>query len=148
MPKYQDSRALPYLPQDLFTLVCDVEKYPEFLPSIQAITLQDKRERYLKASVFYGYQFLKGSYVCEIHLTPYQQVDIVALEGPFKHLTHQWRFDSETSTTTRVSFMMNLEWGGLVGAMLQPLASKGVSLLIEAFENRAHHLYGKKRYKT
>jgi coenzyme Q-binding protein COQ10 len=97
--------VLPYTPEQLFTLVGDVEAYPQFVPWITAMRTWNGRADALVSTVDaeaqVGFSFLREKFATRVRRDATAlTVDVSLLYGPFKRLSNQWRFvPNETGTT-------------------------------------------------
>jgi coenzyme Q-binding protein COQ10 len=82
----------------MFDLVADVERYPEFLPLCEALTVRSRKERdgktLLIADMTVGYKAIRETFTSQVLLKPDDlAIDVKYLDGPFKYLDNKWRFD-------------------------------------------------------
>ena len=150
MPCYKEKRVLPYTPEQLFSLVADVGRYPEFLPWILSTRLSDMSNHsstfssptQFTADVDVGYKIVRESYRSRVLLTPFERIDIEYISGPFKHLHNYWAFKPQANNTVLVDFFIDFEFkSSMLHMVMQPLFSEAVSRLITAFETRAKNIY-------
>lgn len=64
------SHYLPYAPHQLYDLVADVEKYPEFLPWCMAVRILSQSDTEIMADLSVGYKFFRETFRSRVHLTP------------------------------------------------------------------------------
>lgn len=137
----------------MFALVADVEKYPDFVPMCEALTIRDTRTRdgktLLVADMSVGYKAIRETFTTQVLLKP-QELIIEAkyIDGPFKHLDNRWRFedgpDSKTDqNASDIHFYIDYQFknpalGMLMGGMFEKAFAKFTS----AFEERADVIYG------
>ncbi|MEI6730919.1 MAG: type II toxin-antitoxin system RatA family toxin, partial [Pseudomonadota bacterium] len=92
MHKYSDTKLSPYSPEQLFDLVIDIEKYPQFLPWCRAARILEKHEDYLVAELIISFKHISESYVSKVTFKrPKSQSDegfinVDIVRGPFSHL--------------------------------------------------------------
>ncbi len=149
MPTFQSSRTVGFAPDQMFTLVADVEKYPEFLPLCEGLKvrrrtpLDDGRE-VLLADMTVGYKAIRETFTSRVTLDKANNKILVEyVDGPFSHMENRWVFVSEASGT-KVEFFIDYAFksrmlGLLMGAMFEA-AFKRFS---DAFVERAGAVYGK-----
>lgn len=147
MHRHIVTRVLPYTPEQLFTLVGDVESYPGFVPWITAMRTWNARQEGLVSTIDaeaqVGFSFLKEKFATRVrrdaeHLT----VDVSLLYGPFKRLANQWRFSAHGDQTT-VEFVIDFAFKSrLLDAMLAANVDRAAGKLIACFEDRARQLHG------
>lgn len=141
-------RLLPYQPGQLFSLVGDVDHYPDFvrwITSMQTGPVQEPEPgvTVLDAQAGVGFSFLKERFSTRVKRDANRlQIDVSLLEGPFKRLYNRWKFLPHPDGT-EVVFDIDFEFKSrLLDAMLKANMSLAVEKLIGAFEERAIALYG------
>lgn len=140
---------LPYAPEQLFTLVGDVEAYPSFVPWITGMRTWngriDGQLSTVDAEAQVGFSFLREKFATRVRRdADALTVDVSLLYGPFKRLSNQWRFSAHETGTT-VEFVIDFAFKSKVlDAMLAANIDKAVSKLIGCFEDRAKAIYGAK----
>ena len=148
MARYHVVRILPYAPDDLFRMVGDVTRYPEFIRWITALDAGPPRETepgvtVLDAEASVGFSFLKEQFSTRVKRDAgKRQIDVTLLTGPFKHLYNRWKFLPHP-TGAEVVFDIDFEFKTrLLDAMLKANFATAVEKLIGSFEERAKVLYG------
>jgi coenzyme Q-binding protein COQ10 len=141
-------RVLPYQPDQLFDLVGDVGRYPEFVRWITAMEAEPAVETepgvsVLDAEAAVGFSFLKERFATRVKRDAIRrQIDVRLLSGPFKHLYNRWRFLPHPSGT-EVVFDIDFEFKSrMLDMMLKANFGTAVEKLMESFEARAKALYG------
>jgi coenzyme Q-binding protein COQ10 len=142
------SRVLPYTPGQLFALVGDVERYPEFVPWISTMrtwnarTLADGVEM-VDAEAGVGFSFLRERFSTRVRRDPGErQIDVSLLSGPFRRLVNRWQF-FEDPGGTRVEFDIDFQFKSrLLEGLLAANFHHAVDRLMGCFEERAKALYG------
>ena len=92
MPRHTETRALPFAPTDIFDLVADIERYPEFLPWCTAARVRDRKPDGLLADLEIGYRIFVETFTSRVTLRRPGAIDVVCERGPFRHLRNAWRF--------------------------------------------------------
>lgn len=151
MPKHADCHLSPHSPRQLYDLVADVERYPEFLPWVAGAKILTRTPETLEAALLVKFKIFRERYVSLISLHPNtddwaeHRIDVVMKEGPFTHLTNHWRFEptSENGTPmTRVHFALDFAFRSpLLENLIGSLFGKAVEKMSTAFEQRATQLY-------
>ena len=142
------TRVLPYRPDQLFDLVGDVERYPDFIKWLTAMQVSNRREvavgvTDLDAEAKVKFSIINERFATRVRLDrPNLAIDVSLLSGPFRHLENQWRFRRHPRGA-ELAFEIDFELGsrllqGLLGANLD----KAVKSLVGSFERRAKALYG------
>lgn len=147
MPKHSESRDLPYKPQQMFDLVADVGRYPEFLPWCEAARVRARKPKgdaeEMLADLVIGFKVFRESFGSRVML--YRQdmkIDTEYLDGPFKYLVSTWKF-SDRDGGCCVHFDVDFEFRNRI---LQGAAglffNEAMQRIVRAFEERAKALYG------
>ncbi|MBO9709425.1 MAG: SRPBCC family protein [Caulobacter sp.] len=149
MHRHVVTRVLPYAPEQLFTLVGDVEAYPAFVPWITGMRTWngrvDGKVSTIDAEAQVGFSFLREKFATRVRRDAEAlTVDVSLLYGPFKRLANQWRFlPHETGTT--VEFVIDFAFKSkMLDAMLAANIDRAARKLIECFEDRARTVYGQR----
>jgi coenzyme Q-binding protein COQ10 len=143
------SRLLPYTPEQLFALVGDVERYPEFVPWISSMRTWNARDlgdgcSCVDAEAGVGFSFLKERFATRVRRDAVnRQIDVSLLSGPFRKLTNSWRF-LEDEAGTRIEFDIDFQFKSrLLEGLLTANFHHAVERLMGCFEDRARALYGR-----
>ena len=146
MPTHAEQRLLPYQPQELFDLVADVERYPEFLPWCKAarVRQRESEERQIVADLVVGFKMVRERFTSRVDLAPEERVIRVQyVDGPFRYLNNTWQF-IDHADGCMIDFYVDFEFRSRVlQKMLQPLFNEAVRRMVAAFEGRAQELYGR-----
>lgn len=141
MPTHQESKILPYTPQQMFELVADVARYPEFLPWCKAARVSERTDNSFLGELVIHYKGLSESYSSRVTLSPCHAIDVVMVRGPFEHLTNNWRFTPE-GAGTRVDFHLDFKFKSrMLEMMMGSFFLKAAEKMMGAFEERAAGLY-------
>ena len=151
MPTHTEKRVLPYTPEELFDLVRDIEKYPEFLPWCKELHIQKRepkgREEILLADMVVGFKIFRERFTSRVIARPClndlpYRIDVMYLEGPFKFLKNHWVFNS-TKNGTEIDFFVNFEFRNIImEKVIGIVFTEAVDKMVNAFEDRAHTVYG------
>ncbi len=148
MPAYEEQRSLPYTPEQLFDLVSDIEKYPEFLPWCSAARIISRDGEEIIADLIISFKIWREKFTSRVKLTPPSKneigkVEVELVEGPFTHLINRWEFYPEKSGQTLISFFVDFKFkSALLEKMIGMMFEFAVKEMGEAFEKRAHSVYG------
>ncbi len=143
MPIHRETRLLPYTPQQVYDLVADVERYPEFLPWCLACRIARKESpTSFTADLVVGFKMVREQFTSRVTLKPVEEITVEYLSGPFEYLTNAWKFAASEGGTT-VSFYLSFEFKSkLLQALIGVLFEEAVRRMVSAFETRAGKLYG------
>jgi coenzyme Q-binding protein COQ10 len=134
----------------MFDLVADVERYPEFLPMCEALTVRSRREgdgiTVLTADMTVGYKALRETFTSQVTLRPAEnRIDVKYLEGPFRYLENRWDFIETAGGGTEIRFFIDYEFKSrILGALMGTMFDRAFRMFAEAFEKRADAVYAGK----
>ena len=93
MPIHKERRIMPYTPAQMYALVADMERYPEFLPWCVALKVRRKDPiNGIEADMTIGYKALREQFTTRVMLEPEHQIKVEYLNGPFRYLHNSWGF--------------------------------------------------------
>jgi len=147
MPKFETTRRVRHSPDQMFALVADVERYPEFLPLCEALTVRSRRERegstLLVADMTVGYKAIRETFVTQVLLKPDERrIEVRYLEGPFRHLENRWSFLPPPEGCDVVFYIEYEFRSRVLGALMGSMFDRAFRMFSEAFERRAEAIYG------
>ncbi|UZK66918.1 type II toxin-antitoxin system RatA family toxin [Sphingomonas sp. M1-B02] len=143
MPKHSETRSLPYTPEQMFDLVADVARYPEFLPWVSAIRVRSNGDTAMVADMIVGFKGLRETFTSKIEKERPGHLRVDYLDGPLKHLTNDWKFRSDGKGGCLVDFCVDFAFKNRVFEMLAgQVFDRALRKMINAFEERAARLYG------
>jgi coenzyme Q-binding protein COQ10 len=142
MPQHKEKRRLPFDPDQLFDLVADIERYPEFLPWCLGARIRERKGNIITADLIIGYKMFRESFTSVVTLDRPGMISVVYRSGPLAHLTNQWKF-MPIKEGCELSFHVAFDFRSRVLAtMMEPFFDKALRRMAEAFEKRARELYG------
>jgi len=145
MPTYSETRRSPYTPAQLFDMVMDIERYPEFLPWCRAARIKETTPKYMIGELIISFKTLTESYSSKI--TPLRtgnvpEIDVQLVEGPFKTLHNHWKFESHPEGGTNIHFFIEFQFKTkLLDHLIGGIFSKAQEKMVQAFSARADQLY-------
>lgn len=139
---FTDTIELPYPCRQVFDMVADIGRYPEFLPGWREARILERQDNRLLAEQ----QLQAGPAVFRFHSTaqlqPCSEIRITSNDGPFREMMIGWRFSENDEVNCRVTVEMALVMRpGLRNGALKLLLETGSNQLLPLFERRAHMLY-------
>jgi coenzyme Q-binding protein COQ10 len=144
------TRILPYQPRQLFYLVGDVERYPQFVPWVTRLRTLNRQAdgqgiTRLDAEAQVGFSVIHESFTTRVRLDePALAIDVELISGPFRRLANRWRF-ADHPTGTQLTFDIDFEFKSrLLDRLLAANFHRAVARLVGCFEDRAKALYGSK----
>ena len=142
MPKHSETRHLPYTPEQMFDLVADVARYPEFLPWVSAMRVRSDTPTETVADMIVGFKGLRETFTSRVTKDRTGSIDVEYLDGPLKYLRNNWRFRPEEQGCA-VDFTVDFAFKNRVFEMLAgQVFGTALRRMIGAFEDRAARLYG------
>ncbi|WP_272004311.1 type II toxin-antitoxin system RatA family toxin [Roseovarius sp. ZX-A-9] len=148
MTSHSETRHLPYTAQQMYDLVADVARYPEFLPwtaaaRVRTVTPQDDGSEVMTADLVISFKVFRERFTSRVVLRPEARtIDTEYLDGPFKYMISNWKF-TDTDAGCDVSFKVDFEFRNL---LLQKAGGlffyEAMQRIVRAFEARAADLYG------
>jgi coenzyme Q-binding protein COQ10 len=142
MPTHAEKRHLPYTPTQLFDLVSDIERYPEFLPWCVGARIRQRDGNMLIADLMIGFKMVRERFTSKVTLGAHR-IDVTYTQGPFKYLNNHWIFEAAADGGTNIDFYVDFEFRSKVlRALIGALFNEAVWLMVSSFEKRARTLYG------
>ncbi len=149
MPSFRSERRVRHTAAEMFDLVADVERYPEFVPLCTGLRVRERQaegegKETLIADMSVGYRMIRERFTSRVMLDkPRLRVVVHYVDGPFSHLENIWTFkdepDRESST---VGFFIDYEFRSRVlGALMGSMFDRAFRKFSYAFEKRADGLY-------
>ena len=140
--KHEERRIIKHTPSNLFKLVSDVKRYPEFLPWCLGARVKNNRKNNFEADLIIGFKIYKEIYSSEISLDNINKKIIVNYkDGPFEHLENYWVF-KDNKNGCEVEFMVDFKFKSVfLQTLMETLFSEAVRRMVGAFEKRANKLY-------
>lgn len=143
MPRHNETRHLPYTPEQMFDLVADVRSYAEFLPWVSGIRVRSNSDTEMVADMIVGFKGLRETFTSKVHKRRAEEVRVDYLDGPLKHLHNLWAFRSDGEGGVLVDFEVEFEFKNRLFEMLAgQVFDSALRKMIGAFEKRAAELYG------
>jgi len=144
LPVVERSAMVTYTAKQMFDLVNDVGRYPEFLPWCAGARVEDTSETERVASVKVSRGVLRTEFTTRNTLTRDAQIVMRLVDGPFRNLIGEWRFDAIGERGSRVSFRVEFEFKNRLAAAAMGGAFETVcSTIVDAFVSRAQKIYVK-----
>ena len=142
MTTHAEQRLIHHTPEQLFDLVADVRRYPEFLPWCLAARIKERSQTTLVADLIIGFQMFKEQFTSHVSMDRDNLIiEVEYTEGPFKYLTNKWQF-TEHPDGCLIDFYVDFEFKSrLLQTVIESLFTEAVKRMVRAFEARANNLY-------
>jgi coenzyme Q-binding protein COQ10 len=143
MPTHAERRLLPYAPEQLFDLVADVERYPEFLPWCLGARIRERKPDEITADLLIGFRVVRERFTSRVVLDRPRRIDVSYTQGPFRYLNNHWEFIPEPEGKCLIDFYVDFEFRSrMLQKVIEVLFNEAVKRMVSAFEGRARQLYG------
>lgn len=144
MPTHAEVRKLTFSAPEMFNLVLDVAKYPEFLPWCVATRVKSKdttESGQMVADMAVGFKMLQERYTSRITFEHPHHIHITDIGGPFKKLETDWRF-IPTADGCEVDFQIDFEFRStLLEKVMGGVFTDAAHKMMQAFVSRAETIY-------
>jgi coenzyme Q-binding protein COQ10 len=151
MPEFSTTCAVRHAAADMFALVADVERYPEFVPLCRALKVRKRIPEsdgieILIADMTIAYKLIHESFASRVTLDrPHQKILVEYLEGPFRRLENRWSFHPTGEHACNVEFFISYEFKSrTLGLLMGTMFDLAFRRFAAAFERRADEVYGQK----
>ncbi|HEU5047938.1 MAG TPA: type II toxin-antitoxin system RatA family toxin [Rickettsiales bacterium] len=148
MHEFNETQHSPYSTQQLFDLVIDIERYPDFLPWCRASRILERNENKVLAELVISFKHITESYTSEVKFqrpaTAQDSgfIDVIMVRGPFEKLENHWKFIPSPEGSTidlNLSFKFRSR---ILDSIIGLLFGKASAKMVNAFNKRADELYG------
>lgn len=140
--------SVPYTANEMFALVADVERYPEFIPWCLALRVVARDTgpefAWLTADMVVAYKVFRERFRSHVTLDrEHLAIDVQYVDGPFRTLRNQWRFSDYAEGGSSIDFSIDFEFRNVIlQATAASVFEKAFSRMSEAFVSRASLVYG------
>lgn len=143
MPHHHERRSLPHTAAQMYDLVADVSRYPEFLPWVSAIRIRKDNGSEMLADMIVGFKSLRETFSSRVVKTPKTSIIVDYLDGPMKHLHNAWSFEDVEGGGSIVDFTVDFSFRNRVfEALAGQFFDSALRKMTTAFIERADALYG------
>jgi coenzyme Q-binding protein COQ10 len=148
VPTYAEKRDVGYSAEQLFDLVADVGKYPQFLPWCVAARVRSATETELVADLTIGFGPFRESFTSRVTLDRPGAIRVRYENGPFRYLNNQWAFTPKAVAGQHtdgciVQFFVDFEFRSrILQAAIGVVFNEAVRRMVNAFLKRARDIYG------
>ena len=134
MTIHAEKRVVSHTPEQLYALVLDVQKYPQFLPWCLAARVKSQTESELTADLIIGFNMFRETFTSYVEFDSDKlEIDVRYAEGPFKHLTNNWKFLPHEDGC-EIDFYVDFEFNSrLLQSVIEALFTEAVRRMVRAF---------------
>ena len=151
MQRFTNKRRVQHRAEQMFDLVADVERYPEFVPLCQALKIRQRRTNpdgteTIIADMTVSFKLVKETFTSEVTLDkPHLKILVRYLKGPFANLENRWTFEAKTEEACEVGFFIAYEFKSkMLATLMGAMFDAAFTRFSAAFEKRADMTYGKR----
>jgi coenzyme Q-binding protein COQ10 len=151
MPQFSTRRRVNHSASDMFNLVADVERYPEFVPLCSALKVRQRTEaedgvETVVADMTVSFKLVRESFRSRVTLDkPKLQILVEYLQGPFSHMQNRWTFKPTGEQSCEIEFYIDYEFRSrMLGMLMGSMFDAAFRRFATAFETRADRVYGRK----
>ncbi len=135
---------MPYSAEQLFALVADVERYPEFLPWCVDCRINKRRssDNVIYADLTVGYKMFREKFTSKVTMKEPSLVHVEYISGPMKYLSNHWKFIAEEDGSCTIDFYVDFEFKNkMLQNVIGMFFTQAMQKMVKAFEARARELY-------
>jgi coenzyme Q-binding protein COQ10 len=150
MPRFSSKRRVLHSASEMFDLVADVERYPEFVPLCQSLKIRQRTPKedgteVIVADMTVSFKLVREAFTSEVTLDrPNLKIAVRYLRGPFSSLENRWTFEPKGETACDVGFYIAYEFKSrMLGLLMGSMFDAAFGRFSAAFEKRADKVYGK-----
>jgi coenzyme Q-binding protein COQ10 len=148
MPQFSSKRRVGHSADDMFDLVADVEKYPQFVPLCESLRVKSRTPKgegveILIADMTVAYKLVRETFTSRVTLNRRKlEILVEYLDGPFKRMENRWSFRPQGDKACEVEFFIDYEFRSRILAMLMgAMFDAAFRRFAAAFEKRADQIY-------
>ena len=150
MPQFSTKRHVQHSASDMFDLVADVGRYPQFVPLCQALRIRKRTSgpggsEVIVADMTVAYKFIRETFTSRVTLDRKNlEILVEYLEGPFQKMNNRWMFQPEDQCACEVMFSIAYEFRSrMLGMLMGAMFDTAFRRFAAAFERRADQVYGR-----
>jgi coenzyme Q-binding protein COQ10 len=150
MPRFSNKRRVQHRAEQMFDLVADVERYPEFVPLCRSMKIRQRIPKpdgteVVVADMVVSFKLVRETFTSQVTLDrPNLKILVEYLKGPFSSLENRWTFEPKGDEACEVGFFIAYEFKSrMLGMLMGAMFDTAFSRLSAAFEKRADQVFGK-----
>jgi coenzyme Q-binding protein COQ10 len=148
MPQFSTKRRVRHAAAEMFDLVADVERYPDFVPLCRALKVRQRTAgpngtEVLVAQMTAAYKLISETFTSRVTLDrPNLQILVEYLDGPFSRLENRWSFRPSGEGSCDVEFFITYEFRSrMLAVLMGSMFDLAFRRFATAFEERADLVY-------
>jgi coenzyme Q-binding protein COQ10 len=150
MPRFSNKRRVRHRADQMFDLVADVERYPEFVPLCQSLRIRQRTTHpdgteLVVVDMTVSFKLVRETFTSRVTLDRANlKILVEYLKGPFSNLENRWTFEPKGDDACDVGFYIQYEFKSrMLGILMGTMFDTAFSRFSAAFEKRADQVYGK-----
>ena len=150
MPKFSSKRRVRHTAAQMFDLVADVERYPEFVPLCKSLKIRQRTPKadgteVVVADMTVAFKLVREAFTSRVTLDrPNLKIMVEYLQGPFSNLENRWSFEPKPDDGCDVGFFLAYEFRSrMLAILMRTMFDTAFQRFAAAFEKRADAIYGK-----
>ncbi|MGH1431976.1 MAG: type II toxin-antitoxin system RatA family toxin [Neptuniibacter sp.] len=142
MTQVERSALVLHTAEEMFDLINDVERYPEFLPWCAKTEVVSRTDEELVATLFLSKGGLNYSFTTRNQLNRPTRMTLELVEGPFSSLAGVWDFKVLSDEASKVSLNLQFDFSGKIASFaMSKVFNQVATTLVDAFVTRADQVY-------
>lgn len=148
MPTHQEIKKLPFSAAQMYALVAEVEKYPQFLPWNAAARIRSREmqadHELMLADLVISFKVFREKFGSRVRLFEEDlKIETEYLDGPFKYMKSWWSFRDLDEGGCEIEFFVDFEFrNAILQSIIGVVFNEAMHRIVRAFEKRAADLYG------
>jgi coenzyme Q-binding protein COQ10 len=149
MPQFSTKRRVRHSASEMFDLVADVERYPQFVPLCQSLRVRRRESagegrEVIVADMTVAYKFIRETFTSRVTLERGKlEILVEYLEGPFQQMNNKWNFRPTGDDACDIEFFIAYEFRSrTLGVLMGTMFETAFRRFSAAFERRADDVYG------
>jgi coenzyme Q-binding protein COQ10 len=149
MPQFASKRRVRHSASQMFDLVADVERYPEFVPLCKTLKIRQRTTKpdgteVIVADMTVSFKLVREAFTSRVTLDPVNlKITVEYLQGPFSNLENRWTFEPKSDADCDVGFFLSYEFKSrMLGMLMGTMFDTAFQRFSAAFEKRADQIYG------
>ena len=143
MPSIHEIRQLPYSAEQMFDLVADVARYPEFLPWVAATRVRSDNGTEMIADMLVAFKALREKFASRVEKRRPHEIRVHYIDGPLSDLDNLWLFHPQGESACEIEFRVEFRFRNVLFEKLAgQYIDRAFRKMVSAFEERAAQLYG------
>ena len=128
---------------DLYNIVLDIEKYPDYIPWCSKIEITESKKNFLKANMIVNYKFFPPQKFTSNVIYDYDQLFIKTgyINGPLKDLNTLWKFENIKKNKSKIIFSIEFEFQNMIHQKIAELFFPLIeNKMVDSFIKRANKI--------